>query len=173
MKVQGSMHWIIHKLSSHLQSRSLFLTFRNPFLQHLPVPWLESYLERLRFGGQCRRNGIALNCIHNRRICWAPCRVHGERHDEPDIRRVELAVGQMRASTHPRAGAVAVVRRARCFTQVEIALRDELEGVFEVFVVVVGRPCVLLGQFSIYYSIGRVKEHTMKNVVPAGMRAPL
>ena len=131
---------------NHLQIGSLLLAFRNPFLQHLPVSRLESHLERLRFGGQCRRNGIALNRIHNRRICWVPRWVHGERHDEPDVRRVELAVGQMRAGAHARAGAVAIVRRARRFTQVQITLRNELEGVFEVLAVVVGRPCVLLGQ---------------------------
>ena len=69
--------------------------------------------------------------------------MHRKGRDEPDERRVELAVGEVRAGAHARAGAVAVVRGAGAFAQLEVALGDEAVGHFEVVFVVVGCPGVL------------------------------
>lgn len=156
----------------NLQIPRPLLTLCNPFLQHRPIPRLKAHLERLWLRRQRRRNRIALDGVQNRMVRSILRRVHREGHDEPHVRRVQLAVGQVRAGAHARAGAVAVVGGAGAFAQVEVAFGEELEGVLEVVFVVVGGPGVLhfishLCSKSCWG--GGERGHTMKKVVPAGM----
>ena len=62
--------------------------------------------------------------------------------DDADVGGEELAVGEVRAGAHARAGAVGVVRRADLVV-VEEALDDELVRHLEAVVVVIRRVGVL------------------------------
>lgn len=120
------------------------ITIRYPLCQPGRIPSLEADLERFGLGSETGRDGIAFNRIKDGAVRLVLGRMHGECHDQTDVRRVEFTVGQVRAGTHPRASAVAVVRSSRAFSQVQVALRDKLGGHLEMVFVVVGCPSVLI-----------------------------
>lgn len=127
----------------YLQIPCPHLTLCNPPLQQLGIPGLKPNLEGLRLRGQRSRNSITLDSIENGSILLLTGRMHSESSDEADVRRVELAVREMRTGTHARAGAVAVVRSSRAIAKIEVAFGEELGGDFEVVFVVVGGPGIL------------------------------
>lgn len=82
----------------------------NPLLQLLGVSGSEAHLERLRFRGQSRGNGIAVNGIQDRAIFSSFGGVHLKRSDQAQEGRVQFPVGQVRASAHARTSTIAIVR---------------------------------------------------------------
>lgn len=133
------------QLGNPLQIFGPLIAFHNPLLQLHRIPRLKAHLEWLGLRRQSRRDLIALQCIQDRPIRQIAGRVHGECGDQPNVSREELAVGQMRTGTHARTSAVAIVRRARTLTDIQIALRNELFRHLEMVFVVVGGPGVLMG----------------------------
>lgn len=119
------------------------ITPPNPPIQPRPIPHAEPNLEHLRIQRQRRPRRIALERVHDRVVRPVLCGHDAERADQPQERRVQLAVGQVRARAHPTARAVREVRRAAAVGDVEVAVRVEGRGVGEVGGVVVGGPRVL------------------------------
>lgn len=114
----------------------------DPPVQLLRVSGPELHLEGLGVEGQRRGRGVAVEAVHDRAVG----RVVGLRElecgDDADVGGEELAVGEVRAGAHARAGAVGVVRRAD-LVLVEEALDDELVRHLEAVVVVIRRVGVL------------------------------
>ena len=128
----------------HLQVFSPLVTLGNPLFQLLGIAGGEPNLEWLGLCSQGRRDSIALNGIQDRPITLFLGGLHVESCDQPQESRVELAVGKMRASTHTGAGPISVVWSSRSFTQLKISLRDEFVGFFEMVLVIVGGPGILV-----------------------------
>lgn len=95
-----------------LQISRPLITPPDPSLQPGPVPYPKPDLERLRIQRQARLGGVAVKRVQDRLVDRILSRHHLERADEPQKRRVQLAVGQVRAHAHAAAGAIAVMRRA-------------------------------------------------------------
>lgn len=123
----------------HLQPQLLcpLFTFAKPLLQQILVPWLEPNLEVLGLHRQTRRNRIRLEAIHNGLIPRILRRRELKRRNQPNKRSEQLSIREMRARTHARASAVAVVWGARAVGDVEVALWIEMVGVFKVLFVVI------------------------------------
>lgn len=165
-----------HQCNSRIPSQILgpLIALGDPLLQFLGVPSREAHLERLRFCGQSRGNGIAVNCIQDRAIFSSLGGVHLERSDQAQEGRVQFPVGQVRASTHARTSTIAVVRGAGCLSELQVPLRDEFFWLVKVLRVVVCGPSVLMQILERNICAGQHANLllTMKNVVPAGITLP-
>lgn len=128
-----------------LQTPSPFLTLPHPPLQRLQIPRPKSALERFRVRRQARRYRITVQRVQDGEILRRPRRIDMECRDQTDEGRVQLAIREVRAGAHAGPGAIRVVRGARAFGVVEVALDREGVGVFEVRGVEVGGPGVLGG----------------------------
>ncbi len=125
------------------------LCLGDPLLELAGVSGPELHLEGLGIEGQRRGRVVTVEAVHDRPVG----RVVGLRElkggDDANVGGEELAVGEVRAGAHARAGAVGVVRRADLVV-VEEALDDELVRHLEAVVIVVGCVGILQGEFFLY-----------------------
>ena len=129
-----------------------FLTPPNPPLQRPTIPNPKLHLEPLRLCRQARLDGITLQRIQDRAIPFLLALRNMESGNQTDEGGVELAIGEVRADAHARAGAVGVVRGA-AVRGGEVAGGEEGVGVGEVGGVVVGGVGVLRGGGGLAYSV--------------------
>lgn len=125
-------------------SRSL-LALSNPSFQSLPIPHPQPDLKRFWVSRQTRGLGIAIERIEYRAVCWVARRQDVQADEHTQERRVQFAIGQMRARAHPTPGTVAIVRRSgRAIGAIrEISVRIKDAWVGEMGGVVVGGPGIL------------------------------
>lgn len=179
MSIEVTLNPISSNTNCLAQSYYLYLQmlgplFRlcNPFPQLGFVPSLQTDLEELRVRRQRRWDIIALNGIDDRVILCVLGLGDGERSDEANVGCEQLTVGKVRPGTHARSGTVGVVGSAALWV-VKEPLGSEFSRISEPFIVVISCPGVLFQTIRAIPSLIGREGLTMKNVVPAGMTAPL
>jgi len=108
-----------------LQIPRPLLTLPHPLLQPPQIPRSKPAFKRLRISRQTRRNSITLQRIQNRLILFILRRINMKRRKQPNKRRVEFSISEMRPSAHARTGSVGVVRCSCAFWVLEVAFYDE------------------------------------------------